>query len=63
MGFPSQTPYMNPIEHFWEHLKKEKIKHNSLNNLQDVINGCWKNIKTEVMKKPIDPYLAELKQC
>ena len=42
MGFPPQTPDTNPIGHFWEHLKQEKVKHNStsLNNQRDVLNDC-----------------------
>ena len=47
MGFPPQSPDLNPSEHFWEHLKREKVKHKptSLNNQRDVIHDCWKNIK------------------
>ena len=35
MGFPCQSPDVNPIGHFWENLKQEKVKNNprSLNNL------------------------------
>ena len=44
MGFPPPSPDVNPIEHFWEHLKQKEVRHNptSLNNLRDVINDCWK---------------------
>ena len=35
MGFYPQPSNVNPIEHFWKHLKKRKVKHNpsGLNNL------------------------------
>ena len=56
MGFPPPSPPVNPIEHFWEHLKQDKAKYNliSLNNLRDVIYDCWKNTNTEVIRKPVD---------
>ena len=56
MRFPPQSPDVNPIEDFWKHLKQEKVKHNptSLNSLRDVINDCWKNIKTDVIRKSVD---------
>ena len=56
MGFTSQSPDINPSEHFWEYLKQEKAKHNptSLKNLGDVINNCWKNIKIEMIREPLD---------
>ena len=63
MNFPLQTPDGNPIETFWERLKQEKVKHNptSLNNLRDVINDCWKNIKIEVIRKPVDSIPGRIK--
>ena len=35
MGFPPQSPDVNPIEHVLEHLQQEKVKHDtsSLNNV------------------------------
>ena len=55
MGFPPQSPDVNPNEYFWEHLKQEKVKHNltNLNDLRDVINNCWKDTKIEVIRKPL----------
>ena len=63
MGFPLQSPDANPTEHFWEHLKQEKVKHipTSLKNLRDVINDCRKNIKIEVIRKPVDAMSGRIK--
>ena len=51
MDFPPQSPDLNPIEHVWEHLKREKVKCNptSLNNLWDVLNHCWNNMQQTVL--------------
>ena len=63
IGFPPLSPDVNPIEHFSQHLKQEKVKHNptSLNTLRDVINDCWKNIKTDVIRKSIDSMPGRIK--
>lgn len=61
--FPPQSPDINPIEHLWEHLKREKVKHNptSLNNLWDVLNDCWENIKMEVIRKLVHSMPSRVK--
>ena len=53
MNFPPQSPDLNPIENLWDHLKRKKEKHQSTNkdNLWDVLNQFWNNIKPEVLKK------------
>ena len=53
MNFPPQSPDLNPIENLWDHLKREKVKHRSTNkdNLWDVLNQSWNNIKPEVLIK------------
>ena len=53
MDFPPQSPDLNPIEHLWEHVKRENVKCNptSLNNLWDVLNHCWNNMQQTVLRK------------
>ena len=40
MNFPPQSPDLNPIGNLWDHLKGEKVKHQSKNKdkLWDVLN-------------------------
>ena len=50
--FPPQSSDVNPIEHLWEHLKREKVKHavTSKNNLWKILSDCWSNIKAPVLQ-------------
>ena len=43
---------VNPIEHLWEHLKREKVKHavTSKDNLWEILSDCWFNIKAPVLQ-------------
>ena len=52
MNFPPQSPDLNPIENLWDHLKGEKVKHQSKNKdkLWDVLHQSRNNIKPEVLK-------------
>ena len=52
MDFPPQSPDVNPIEHLWEHLKREKVKHavTSKDNLWEILSDCWSNIKAPVLQ-------------
>lgn len=56
MDFPPQSPDLNPIEHLWEHLKREKVKHavTSQDTLWDVVSQCWNNIKPETIQKLVE---------
>ena len=51
MDFPPQSRYLNPIENLWDHLKRKKVKHDptSKDNLWDVLNQCWNNLKPAVL--------------
>ena len=53
MNFTPQSPNLNPIENLSDHLKREKVKPQSTNkdNLWDVLNQSWNNIKPEVLIK------------
>ena len=53
MNFPPQSPDLNPIENLRNQLKREKVKHRSTNrdNLWDVLNQSWNNIKPKVLLK------------
>ena len=52
MDFPPQSPVVNPIEHLWENLKREKVKHavTSKDNLWEILSDCWGNIKAPVLQ-------------
>jgi transposase len=47
MDFPPQSRDLNPIENLWDHLKREKAKHDptSKEKLWDVLNQCWNKLK------------------
>jgi hypothetical protein len=53
MNFSPQSRDLNPIENLWDHLKREKVKHNptSKDNLWDVLNQCWNNHKPPVLRR------------
>ena len=53
MDFPPQSPDLNPIENLWDRLMREKVKHNptSKDNLWDVLNQCWNNLKPAVLRE------------
>ncbi len=46
MAFPPQSPDVNPIEHLWDELKREKVKLEvtSQDSLLDVLSAWWNNI-------------------
>ena len=56
MDLLPQFPDLNPIEHLWEHLKKDKTKYviTSQDTLWNAINECWNNLKPEIIHKLIE---------
>ena len=56
MDFPPQSPDLNPIEHLWEHLKRDKTKYaiTSQDTLWHAFNECWNNLKPEIIHKHIE---------
>ena len=53
MDFPPQSSDLNPIEHLWEHLKREKVKH-VVTSQGTLISQCWNNIKPETIQKLVE---------
>jgi hypothetical protein len=51
MDFPSQSRELILIENLWKNLKREKVKHDptSKENVWDVLNQCWNNLKPAVL--------------
>ena len=56
MDFPPQFPDLNPIEHLWEHLKKDMTKYviTSQDTLWHAIIEWWNNLKPEIIHKFIE---------
>lgn len=53
MSWPAQSPDLNPIEHLWDHLKKEIRKGpqpNSLDELWERIQDKWEAISADTCK-------------
>ena len=56
MDFPPQSPDLNPIEHLWKHLKRDKTKYpiTCQDTLSHAINECWNSLKPEIIHKLIE---------
>ena len=56
MDFLPESPDLNAIEHLWDHLKREKMRHavTSQDALWEVISGSWNTIKLEVIHKLVE---------
>ena len=54
---------LNPIENLWDHLKREKVKHDptSKDNLWDVLNQYWNNLKPAVLRRLVAPMPGRVK--
>ena len=52
MGFPPQSPGVNPIQHLWDHLKRAKVKQavTTKDNLWDTRSECWNNITASTLQ-------------
>ena len=63
MAFPPQSPDLNPIEHLWEHLKREKAKHTvtSQDNLWNALKECWNNVDSQILHKLVESMPAVIK--
>jgi transposase len=50
LDWPSQSPDLNPIEHLWDHLKREvkKVKVKNLKELEAEVKKIWNNITKDV---------------
>lgn len=64
MEWPSQSPDLNPIEHLWDHLKREikKFDISSLRELEAKVIETWNNIQPEVCKNLVDT-MEDRVQC
>ena len=53
MDFQPQSLHLNPIENLWDQLKRDKVIHipTSKEDLWDVVNQCWNNLKPALLKK------------
>ena len=58
LGWPAQSPDLNPIEHLWEHVKKELRKYpeppKGVHELWDRVAKEWEAIKPEVCQNLIE---------
>ncbi len=62
MAFPPQSPDVNPIEHLWDELKREKVKHEvtSQDSLWDVLSTCWNNIGPSTLQNLVKSMLKRV---
>jgi predicted transcriptional regulator/transposase len=54
IDWPSQSPDLNPIEHLWDHLKREIRKRKQcrdVDELWEVVKEVWSSIKPETCRK------------
>jgi len=56
MDWPSQSPDMNPIEHFWRivKLKRRGFKATSKEDLFNKIKSIWKSLDLATLKNLIE---------
>ena len=52
MEFLPRSPDVNPIEHVWDYLKREKIRHaaTSKERLWEVLCQCWNSIEASTLQ-------------
>ena len=65
MVWPSQSPDLNPIEHLWDHLKREirkKKQCRTLDELWEVITDIWNSITPEICSKLVHSMTNRLKE-
>jgi hypothetical protein len=65
LDWPPQSPDLNPIEHLWDHLKREirgKKQCNNVNELWEVVTEAWDSIKPETCRKLVHSMPARLKE-
>ena len=56
LDWPSQSPDLNPIEHLWNHIKKE-LKNYKSNNIEDLkynISKIWNSIDVKITQNLVD---------
>ena len=62
MGFPPQSPDVNPIQHLWDHLKRVKVKQavTSKDNLWDTLSECWNDITASTLQNLVKSTLKRV---
>ena len=58
LDWPAQSPDLNPIEHLWNHVKKQLLRHprkpTSVHDLWDCLVEEWESIPVEVCRNLIE---------
>lgn len=56
MGWPPQSPDLNPIELLWEELDRQVREHRPTNqkHLWEILKRCWDNLKNETLQKLVE---------
>jgi curved DNA-binding protein CbpA len=63
MDFPPQSRDLNHIENLWDHLIREKEKHDptSKEKLWDALNQCWNKLKPAILRRLVESISGRVK--
>ncbi len=65
LDWPSQSPDLNPIEHLWDHLKREirkKKQCQDIEELWDIVQDIWYSITPQTCRKLVHSMPKRLEQ-